>query len=257
MYRVFVAQEMKRMMEYRGDFFIGVAGVLLTQAFNILFLWIIFRQIPTLNGWTLNQIALIYGFSLIPKGLDHLFFDNLWPLGYWIVKNGDFDKYLTRPLSPLFHVMIERFMVDAFGELIVGILLLCSTIGTIGIIWTPLKIALFIIVIPFATMIYTAIKIGTAAIAFWIKQSGNIIYMFYMVNDFAKYPTTIYNGLIKWVITFIIPFAFTAYYPANYFLTGDNPLFNIGGTVIISIVFLIVSLVMWNRGILAYESSGS
>ena len=25
--------------------------------------------------------AFIYGFSLIPKGLDHLFFDNLWALG--------------------------------------------------------------------------------------------------------------------------------------------------------------------------------
>jgi len=158
MYRVFVLQEMKRMMEYRGDFFIGIAGVLLNQIFNVLFIWIIFRQIPSLNGWTLNQIAFIYGFSLIPKGLDHLFFDNLWPVGYWIVQKGDFDKYLTRPLNPLFHVMIERFMVDAFGEIVVGILLLCSTISTALIVWTPLKIVLFIGVIPFATIFIRLLK---------------------------------------------------------------------------------------------------
>lgn len=28
----------------------------------------------------------------------------------------------------------------------------------------------------------------TALLSFWIKQSGNIIYTFYMVSDFAKYP---------------------------------------------------------------------
>ena len=28
---------------------------------------------PSLEGWTFQEIAFIYGFSLIPKGLDHLF----------------------------------------------------------------------------------------------------------------------------------------------------------------------------------------
>ncbi|MCU0081678.1 ABC-2 family transporter protein [Streptococcus danieliae] len=31
---------------------------------------------------------------------------------------------------------------------------------------------------------------------------------------------------------FVIPFAFTAYYPASYFLTGKNPLFTIGGLIL-------------------------
>ena len=42
--------------------------------------------------------------------------------------------------------------------------------------------------IPFATLIYTSLKIATASIAFWTKQSGAMIYIFYMFNDFAKYP---------------------------------------------------------------------
>lgn len=46
------------------------------QCFNLLFLWLIFAQIPNLMGWTLEEIVFIYGFSLIPKGLDHLVFDN-------------------------------------------------------------------------------------------------------------------------------------------------------------------------------------
>ena len=106
-------------------------------------------------------------------------------------------------------------------------------------------------------MIYTAIKIATTAVGFWTKRSGNITFMFYMVNDFAKYPVSIYNGFVQTVITYIIPFAFTAYFPARYFLTGENPLWNIGTTVVIAITLLVVSILIWNRGIKAYESAGS
>ena len=77
MYRVFAAQELKRMMEYKADFIIGIVGFLLLQVSNLLFLWLIFRQVPGLMGWSVNEIVFIYGFSLLPKGLDHLLFDNL------------------------------------------------------------------------------------------------------------------------------------------------------------------------------------
>jgi len=87
-------------MEYKVDFVVGVLGVFLTQGLNLLFLNVIFQHIPSLEGWTFQEIAFIYGFSLIPKGLDHLFFDNLWALGQRLVRKGEFDKYLTRPINP-------------------------------------------------------------------------------------------------------------------------------------------------------------
>lgn len=257
LHKIFIVQELKRMMEYKGDFLLGVFGFIAAQAVNIAYLLIIFSIIPNLAGWSFDQIVFIYGFSLIPKAIDHLFFDNLWAVGHYIVAKGEFDKYLIRPINPLFQVLIERLQPDALGELIFGIILIIISIGKLAIVWSFAKVALFILVIPFAVMIYTGIKIGTSALALWIKRSGNITFMFYMVNDFAKYPTTIYNNFIKAIITYIIPFAFTAFYPAKYILTGDNPLFNIGGTIIIGIAILSVSLIIWNKGIKSYESAGS
>ena len=128
---------------------------------------------------------------------------------------------------------------------------------SINIEWSFLKVLLIITVIPFATLIYTGIKTATVAIAFWTKRSGNITYMFYMVNDFAKYPITIYNNIVRNIITYIIPFAFTAFYPAYYILSGENPLFNIGMTVLIAIVMMVVGVIVLNRGIRPYESAGS
>lgn len=257
MHRIFVAQELKRMMEYKGDFMVGIAGFLLNQFFNLMFLWIIFSRIPSLMGWSLEDVVFIYGFSLLPKGLDHLFFDNLWSIGYFTVRKGDFDKYLTRPINTYFHVLVEKLQIDALGELIIGIALIILVLPQVSIQWSVVKILLSIVAVFFATFVYVGIKTITGAIAFWTKTSGAVTNMFYMVNDFSKYPVTIYNSAVRNFITYIIPFAFTAFYPANYILTGENPIFNIGGTVVASIILMVIGLIVWNKGIKAYESAGS
>ncbi len=257
LHRIFIAQYMKNLMEYKVDFLTGAISFLLGQIVQIAFIGIIFSQIPSLVGWDFNEILFIYGFSLIPKGLDHLFFDNLWSVGYFIVRKGDFDKYLTRPINSLFYVIAEKFCVDAFGELFMGIVLMVYSLIQLHLAIKWYMIPLFIVAVVFATLIYTAIKIATAAISFWTKASGHITHMFYMINDFSKYPTTIYNKFVRTFITYIVPFAFTAFYPASYFLTGDNILFCIGGTVVASVLLLSISVCIWNAGIKAYESAGS
>ena len=257
LHRIFISQYLKRLMEYKTDFLMGAVGMLFAQGFQILFLGIIFSGIPHLKGWSFDEVLFIYGFSLIAKSVDHLFFDNLWMVGYRIVRKGDFDKYLTRPVNTLYHVIVENFCVDAFGEMLTCILLLSYAIPRLNLPFYWYTIPLVIVVVIFATMIYTSLKIMTSAIAFWTKASGHITHMLYMTNDFSKYPVTIYNKTVQTIITYVIPFAFTAYFPASYFLTGENGWFCIGGTVVAGSVLFALALFVWSRGIKAYESAGS
>ena len=256
-YKLLASQNLKRLMEYKADFLTGAISFLIDQAIGIAFIFIIFSQIPQLAGFRLEQIVFIYGFSQIPKGLDHLLADNLWCVGYFIVRKGDFDKYLTRPINPLFHVIAETFQIDAVGELVVGIGLVAYSAPLAGLHTSVLSVILILLAIPFAALIYTSIKIITASFAFWIKSSGFIIQMVYGLSEFSKYPTTIYSMPIRIFITYIIPFAFTGYYPALYILTGENPWFNIGGLVVISSVLFVLSLFVWKKGISSYESAGA
>lgn len=256
-YRILVAQNLKRLMEYRADFLTGAVSFLIDQAIGIAFLSIIFSQIPQLAGYTFKQMLFIYGFSQIPKGLDHLLTDNLWCVGYFIVRKGDFDKYLIRPINPLFHVIAENFQVDAAGELIVGIGLLVYAAPDAGLHVTAGTVLLTLLAIPFAVLIYTSLKIMTSALAFWLKSSGFLIQMVYGLNEFSKYPVNIYSLPIRILVTYIIPFAFTGYYLSRYLLTGEHPWFSIGGVMLVSVVLFTISLRIWNKGITAYESAGA
>ena len=102
LYRVLVTQFLKTIMQSRVDFLIGLFGFFLTQVMGIAFLYLVFQQIPDLQGWTLDQLIFIYGFAQIPRGIDHLFTDNIWLVAYRLVINGDFDRYMLRPMNIFF-----------------------------------------------------------------------------------------------------------------------------------------------------------
>lgn len=257
LYRTFVLQRLKSMMEYRVDFLTGALSFLVDQLMNILFIRIIFGQIPALDGYLYYEILFIYGFSLVPKGIDHLCTDNLWKVAWFTVRKGDFDKYLTRPINPLLHVIIEDFQLDAFGELLIGIILMVISATELQLQIALWQIPLILVAIAFGTLIFTGIKIAGASLALKVKQSGSILQIFYQTSNFAKYPVTIYSTVVRNIVTYIIPFAFTAYFPASYFLRGGNAFFCIGGVVVAGCAVMAVGIFLWNHFLSSYESAGS
>lgn len=83
-------------------FLMGLFGFFFSQIMGIVFLYLVFEQIPSLQGWTLDQLIFIYGFAQIPRGIDHLFTDNIWMVAWRLVINGDFDRYMLRPMNIFF-----------------------------------------------------------------------------------------------------------------------------------------------------------
>lgn len=257
LYLQFLKQYIKILIEYRADFIFGLVGFLLVQFSGVVFIQLIFQSIPALSGWTFYEVLFIYGFAQIPRGIDHVFTDNLWILSGRILIAGEFDKYLLRPINPLFHLLSEKFQPDGFGEIIIGGILVFFSVVQLNLEVTFGKVVLFAIAVFFATIIYTAIKLAVSSISFWIKFAQSYLYMTYQMSTFTKYPMTIYPKVIRGLLTFIIPFAFTGYYPGAYFLGKVSLFRGIGMTIIISILSILVAYQIWLKGLTKYESSGS
>lgn len=256
LYRVLVKQFFKVIMQSKVDFFMGLVGFFFTQATGIIFLYLVFRQIPTLQGWTLEQLIFIYGFAQIPRGIDHLLTDNIWLVAWRIVVNGDFDRYMLRPMNVFFQVIAEKLQPDALGELLIGTILVLISVGKGVVMISPLHVCLFLISIFAGALIYTSIKTFFSAFAFWIKRSGIFLQVAYELADFAKYPTEIYHKGIQFIITWVIPFAFVAYLPASFFLEKGEA-WVIGIECAIALVFWCVAYGLFNYGLKFYESAGN
>ena len=259
LYKALISQFFKVVMQSKVDFLMGLFGFFFTQISGILFLYLVFEQIPDLQGWSLEQLVFIYGFAQIPRGLDHLFTDNLWMVAWRLVINGDFDRYLLRPMNIFFQIIAEKLQPDALGELLVGTILVVYS-GVKGVVvLEAVHMILFIVSVLAGALIYTSIKLLFASLAFWFKRSGPFLQLGYDMAEFAKYPTEIYGKALRFVITWVIPFAFVAYLPAGYFLDAGmgNHMGVIGIECAIAAVFWMIAYGVFRRGINIYESAGN
>lgn len=257
LYRVLTIQFIKTIMQSKVDFLIGLLGFFFTQIMGIAFLYLVFQQIPSLQGWTLDQLIFIYGFAQIPRGIDHLFADNIWLVAWRLVINGEFDRYMLRPMNVLFQVIAEKLQPDALGELLVGSILVAISISKGIVIIDAAHIILFFVSILAGALIYTSIKLFFASFAFWLKISGPFLQFAYEMSDFAKYPTEIYAKGIKFLVTWVIPFAFVAYLPASFFLKSDVSFGIIVIECTIAIVFWCIGYLVFQTGLKSYESAGN
>lgn len=255
-YAVSTAQHLKRMLQYRSDFLIGAGSFLFIQASGILFMVLIFQQIPDLNGWSLTEMMFLYGYFQLPRGLDHLCTDNIWLIPTKI-RRGEIDRYLLRPINPLFQLVIERFQVEAFGELAVGVALMVYTIPQLNVPITVGTVALGLLFILLGALIYTSIKLMTASIGFWVINSMPIMTTIYNIADFSKYPTTIFPKAIQWTVTYLIPFAFVSFLPATVLLNRADGFPVLAGSVIAVTIFAFCAYKLWTLGLKSYQSVGN
>ncbi|PKK98965.1 MAG: multidrug ABC transporter permease [Tenericutes bacterium HGW-Tenericutes-2] len=255
-YGIFLKQHLKRLMEYRVDFLIGMFAFIFTQAAGLLFLFIIFQNINALAGFSIDEILLMYAISLLPRGIDHLLFDNLWLLPR-TVRQGSMDRYLLRPINPLYQFIIERFQPDAFGEIFLGIALLVVTLGRLNFTLTIGNLAGLLSIVIIGTFVYTALKLLTSSTSFWLKNSYPLMQITYNISDFTKYPILIYPKFIQVLMTFIIPFALISYFPALYLLGEIDYIQVIGYLVTVTGILICLGLYVWKKGLKHYESTGS
>ncbi len=256
LYWAFLTNRLKILLEYRANFLIGASSTLVLEATSLLALWVVVRQVPDLNGWTLNQILLIYGLLVLAKSINHMFADNLWTLGWAYVRSGQFDRFLVRPIDPLFHLLADRFCQDGLGNFIVGTALVATAWAGLGIAVTPLNLLYMAAAVLSGGAIFIALNLITATSAFWITNSIPVTQVVFNTSEFAKYPLTIYPRAIGVIMTWLIPYGFTSFYPASFLMGHDvGPLAWLGMPV--AALLCIAAYRFWLFGLRHYAGAGS
>ena len=221
LYRLLLTQRFKALMEYRANFIIGAASTIFLQASSILAIWVVMQQVPTLNGWTYDEVLLVYGLITLAKSINHMFADNLWTLGRVYIRSGGFDRFLVRPIDPLFHLLADRFCQDGVGNFLVGAALVIKSSISLQIAWTPLKALMLLVAVVSGGLIFIALNLLTCTAAFWIVDSVPVTRLVFDNHLFAQYPLSIYPKAIGILLTWVVPYGLASFYPAAYLLGRD------------------------------------
>jgi ABC-2 type transport system permease protein len=184
-----------------------------------------------------------------------MFTSNTWQVG-GAIRYGAFDRYLVRPLDPLFHLLADGFSIDGLGNFIIGGTLVLTTGQALGIFSSLFNIAYLVLAIASGALIFFALNLITCSSAFWIIDSIPVSGAVFENWLFAQYPLSIYPRAIEFMLTWIIPYGFASFYPAS-FLLGRN----LGPVVfagpLVAAVLLVIGYRLWLVGLNRYEGAGS
>jgi ABC-2 type transport system permease protein len=255
--KAYVGNTVKSRLTYREDFITGFLSDLMTQAIGLAFLAAVFTRVPDIRGWRLPEILFIWGFAQVALGIFYTVFLNLWDLSEEYIVEGRLDRVLLRPLPPLFQVIFEKTYLEEVSNILVGIGLILYATKGLHLAWGPLDLGIAVVLVLGGVLIYAGLYTLLVSLTFWFKDRGSLISPFVQMQTFGNYPVTLFNRQLQIVLSWVIPFAFTAFYPAMYFLHRREFMPYVWLTPVMGLAFFLLGCLAFNRGVRAYESTGS
>jgi ABC-2 type transport system permease protein len=248
-------------MQYRLSFALQVVGTFFLSFLDFVAILVIFHHLPHLAGWSIGEIAFLYGSAAVTFKLSDLLMTNMDRLPL-LIRGGSFDQVLTRPLGTLGQVMTGDIDIRHVGSIGQGVLVLSIGISRVQIDWTPQKLLVFASMLVGAMLIFCSLYVATNAIAFWTMDAREVANSFtYGGNAMTQYPLHIYGVWMRRIFSYVIPLGFVNYFPSLYLLGKEDPA---GAPFALRFISPVVAVVMcviagsiWRTAVRHYRSTGS
>lgn len=258
-YYAYFLQFLKTRLEYKKDFFVGIFANLIATLSGLLFIYLLMdgKVVPSLKGWSREEILFIYGYSMISMAFFSTVSRNLYGFGDRYVIQGQFDNILMRPLNSLCQVLFESFNLDVIGSFFLGVFLIVKSSHNLGLSFQIFD-SFWIIFSGFCGgVIVLSVFVALASFSFHFEDRVGIMPPFYSLIHFSRYPLSIFSNVIQFILSFIVPFAFASFYPATHFFDKKGYEVFCYMTPVVALICASVAYAFWQFGVSKYSSTGN
>ncbi|NBM16799.1 ABC transporter permease [Streptomyces sp. GC420] len=260
-YRLIAGMWVRSTMTYRASFVMTTFGTFAATSFDFVAIMLMFSQVDALGGYSLPEIAFLYGTSGTAFGLTDLALGNAGRLGRR-VRDGTLDTLLVRPAPILAQVAADRFALRRLGRVTQGLLVLGWSLAAVDVNWTPVKVLMVPVTVLSGALIYAAVFVVGASFQFVAQDAAEVQNSFtYGGNTLLQYPPTVFTKDMLRGVTFVLPLAFVNWLPAMYVLDRHYPL-DLPGWVaflppLVGVASCALAALAWRAGLRSYRSTGS
>jgi len=260
-YRRLIGARIRSQLQYRLSFWLNLIGTGLITFLDFAAILVLFHQVDALGGWTVAEVGVLYGISCVSFALADMIFGHLDQLPQ-MIRMGDFDQVLVRPVGSLLQVIATDFALRRLGKLAQGSIVLAIALAHADVSWTAGRAAMIVVAIVAGCVIFAGIWIALSTIVFWLIDSHEAVNAFtYGGNFLTQYPINIFGPWLRRLVIYLIPLAFTAYFPALYVLQKEDPLelpralqF---ASPVVAAATCVVGWALWRNAVRRYRSVGA
>jgi ABC-2 type transport system permease protein len=173
--------------------------------------WIVLlSRVPSVRGYELGDVALLYGVVAVAHGLAWFFAGGIHQLAR-VIHDGELDALIAQPKPTLLYAVGLRSQPSGLGDIVSGLIMIALS-GRVGLTGIPLVILAG--VAGAVVLVATAVLLHSAA--FWLGRTESASRQLYEVTlMFSLYPDTLFTGPMRWLLFTVIPAGFVGYLPAD------------------------------------------
>ena len=244
------------LLQYRFDFFVDGALEILWALTALVPLLVVYQTRESVAGWSFGEALLVTGWFILLQGILEGAINPSLTSVVEHIRTGTLDFVLLKPADAQFLVSTARFQPWRATNILTAMVVFIYAFRLLGRPPSPAGLLVAVFLLFTSTLLLYSLWILTVSAAFYVVKIDNLSVLFSSIFDAARWPSTIFRGVLSFVFTFVVPLALMTTYPALSML-GKLP-----GTTFLqafagAVLFAVLARLVWLGSIGKYTSASS
>lgn len=257
LYGVFIRNCLAASMEYRFNFWMGIAVEIAFLCAKALYILIVYQTNLHIGKLTPDHILLFIGTYTMMTGLYMgLFYVNFIRLQQY-VRDGTLDLLLTKPVSLQFLVSLRYVDIGLpVPNVLAGAAMIAVGWSRAGLPLNAANLVGFAGLLLAALAVTYGLMLLPALLAFRFVQTGAVTEIAHSIWDANNMPLDIFPSWLQRIGVYVIPvFLISNYAPK--FVLNDLSSWDIAWAAAAPLLLLLLARWCWKRAVRGYSSAGS
>jgi ABC-2 type transport system permease protein len=251
-------------MSFRANFLVKLVVEALWLAILVLFYELVFRNTSTVAEWTREQYLFFVGCQYALAGLIETFFLENCTHFPELVRTGDLDLYLLKPIDEQFLVSCRHVDWSTLPNVVQGAGVMAYALASMGWQFDPAQLAGFLALLGCGVAMAYSFLLMLASTSVWFVRNQSLLEMWWLFTTLMRYPRELFLGQkelwwaapMGWFFTFVVPVLLVVNVPASTMVRALDPWF-VALMVAATLALLWLSRRFFRHALRSYRSASS
>ena len=250
-----------RELAFRGNLIAKVAVEVLWLAILLVFYITVFQSTSNVAGWSKDRYLFFVGCYFAMAALVETFFLSNCNEFADLVRSGDLDFLLLKPIDEQFLVTCRSIDWSTAPNVIVGAAVMGVSLARMPD-WhfDPVKAGLFVAMFLCGLGLAYGFLVLLTSASVWLVRNQSLFELWWLFSSLMRYPREIFQGKyaspVGLFFTFVCPAMLVISVPADVMVRAFDP-WVVGFTAAATVVLLVVSRKVFRLALRRYRSASS
>jgi ABC-2 type transport system permease protein len=249
-----------RELAFRGNFLVKLIVEVLWLGILLVFYDTVFAQTSVVADWSREEYLFFIGCHYALGGLiETLFLGNCGEFAD-LVRTGDLDFYLLRPVDEQFLVTLRDVDWATAPNVLLGAGVGGFALWQLGWTFDPFQALLFLVLFACGLALAYSFVLLLTSSSVWMMRNQSLYEVWWLFSTLMRYPREIFAGAwaypLGWFFTFVIPVILVTNVPARAMVKALEPVVVVY-TLAATGVLLLLSRKVFRLALRRYRSASS